>query len=141
MKKLITTLAITITLFTTAFAGDENAKNEIEKAFTQRFTGAQNVTWIPGNDYYKASFTYNGNWMNAYYGKSAELLGLTRNILSTQLPFFLQTNLKKKYSGYWITDLFELTDDYGFKYFITLKNADETIILESSNGTNWQTRK
>ena len=139
MKKVLITLTMTIALMTSVFAGDEKVKTEIEKAFTSRFNGAQNVTWIPGNDYYKASFTYNGNWMYAYYDKSAALIGLSRNILSTQLPFFLQSNLKRKYSQYWITDLIEVTDDHAFRYYITLQNADKKITLVSSGGLNWKT--
>ncbi|HEX7845274.1 MAG TPA: hypothetical protein VF476_05685 [Chitinophagaceae bacterium] len=68
---------------------------------------------------------------------SATISAVLENILSTELPLFLQKSLKKNYENYWITDLFRLTGDEGVCYYITLKNADETLILESRYQGNW----
>lgn len=137
MKKLIITMTMIITFITSAVAGDEKIRNEVQKAFTSRFSGAKHVTWKNGIDYYKATFNYNDNWMYVYYSKDAELMAEGRNLLFTQLPFYLQNNLKSRYSDYWITELFELSNDDGFRYYITLQNAEHSIILKSSNGGSW----
>ena len=137
MKKVIVTLTLLITMMTSSFANDEKVRSEVVKSFTSKFNSAREVTWTTGSTYYRAAFIYNGNWMYAYYNKSAELLGLRRNIVSTQLPFYLQDNLKKNFAAYWITDLFELSDEDGYRYYVTLQNADKTRILVSEDGSGW----
>lgn len=138
MKKLMITLAMIVTLMISAFANDEKVGNEILKSFNNKFSGAQEVTWIRGKDYYKASFNYNGMWMIAYYNKASELMGVARHISSRQLPLYLQNNLRNKYSDFWITELFEYSNKESFRYYMTLENADKTITLKSSNGTDWE---
>ncbi|MEP7376377.1 MAG: hypothetical protein ABI675_23470 [Chitinophagaceae bacterium] len=138
MKKIMITMAMMVTLITGAFAGEEKIKPEVLDAFNNKFTSAQDVTWMAGSDYYKAAFNYNGAWLFAYYNATAKLLRLTRNISSTQLPFPLQAGLKKKYADYWITDLVEESTVKGFSYYITLGKADQKIILKSKNGGDWE---
>ena len=138
MKKIMITIAMMLALLTTAFAGEENVKAEILTAFKEKFSTAQEVSWNAGKMYAEATFLFNGNWMTAHYNDRAELIGVSRNITSSQLPYYLQNNLKKNYSGYWITDLFELSNSTGFSHYVTLKNADEEIVLESLNGKNWK---
>jgi hypothetical protein len=51
----------------------------------------------------------------------------------------LQTGLKKDYSNYWISDLFEVSNSDGTGYYITLENADSKVVLKSTGGDNWKT--
>lgn len=60
------------------------------------------------------------------------------NILSTQLPARLKSSIKKKYSDYWITDLYKCTTEGKVCYYITLENADQKLKLNTSHGSNWQ---
>jgi hypothetical protein len=138
MKKIMITLAMMLTLITVAFAGEGSVKAEVLQAFKTKFTGAKEVNWSAGKQYAEASFLYNDTWLTAYYNDKAELIGVSHNISSGQLPFFLQNNLKKNYAGYWITDLFELSNQDGFSYYVTVRNADEEVVLESLNGRTWQ---
>lgn len=138
MKKIIITLAAIMTLSLCAFAGEENVRPEVLKAFQSKFETAQDVEWKAGSNYYKANFTYNGYRLVAFYNSDAELLGITRYIVSAQLPLYLQNKIKSKYQNYWITDLFELSNAAGFIYYITLENADQKIILKSEYGSDWQ---
>ena len=131
-------LAMMITLTTSAFAGNEKVKPEILEAFKNQFASAQEITWLVGSNYYKAAFTCNGAWMFAFYNTEAEFLGTVRHISSTQLPFYLQSNLKKNYARYWITDLFELSNEEGTRYYITLQDADQKIVLRSGYGSGWE---
>jgi len=64
-------------------------------------------------------------------------MAVTRNIVSSQLPVNLLTNLKKYYSTTWITDLFELSSENQDCYYITLENADSKVTLRS-NGDSWE---
>ncbi|MGZ8517547.1 MAG: hypothetical protein ACXWWD_09360 [Chitinophagaceae bacterium] len=65
---------------------------------------------------------------------------MTRNISSLELPISLQTNLKNNYSKYWISDLFEISNNEGTSYYITLENADSKIVLKSDSN-KWNTFK
>jgi hypothetical protein len=55
-----------------------------------------------------------------------------------QLPISLQTSLKKQCGDLWISDLFEVANDQGTSYYVTLENADTKIVLKSS-GSDWTT--
>jgi hypothetical protein len=137
MKKLMIALAIVFSISPAAFAGKEKVKPGVLNAFRNRFGDVGEVKWTAGLNYYRAAFIYQGSWMHAYYNKEAELVGMTRNLSITQLPVSLQSSLKTRYPGYWITGLLELSGDEGYGYYLTIQNADTRIILESKNGYDW----
>jgi hypothetical protein len=57
------------------------------------------------------------------------------------LPISLQSSLKKGYEGYWISDLFEVSNNEGTNYYITMENADSKVVLKSTSGGNWNNFK
>lgn len=59
------------------------------------------------------------------------------NILSSQLPPALQTDIKKDYKDYWITQLSEEGKGRHPEYFMTLENADQIVKLRSRNSAAW----
>ena len=63
--------------------------------------------------------------------------GAERNILSSQLPGALLTDIKKEYKDYWITECSEKDKRKKADYFITLENADSIVQLRSSDSENW----
>lgn len=134
------TLAIAISSFA-VFAGEENVNNNVLTSFSKDFAGASEVKWTTGSEFYKATFVYNSQSVMAYYTTDGELLGLTRYISSLDLPFNLQTNLKKEYTDYWISDLFEVSNNDGTNYYITLEKADAKVVLQSANGSKWSVYK
>lgn len=142
MKKIITMLVLaSILIANTAFAKEKESINEkIQSAFKEEFSQATLVNWSKSDNYYKAEFTLHNDVMTAYYNESAELMGVTRNLLSIDLPITLQFSLKKDYDNYWISDLFEFSrkDDNG--YFVTIENADTKIVLQSE-GSVWKLYK
>ena len=73
---------------------------------------------------------------NAMFSDSAKESSV-HNILSTQLPSALSKNIKKEYSGYWITELVEKDNNKKAAYFITLENADQVVKLSCDNTKNW----
>jgi len=146
MKKMIVTLAITISSLAT-FAGpighpslkaegEENVNQVVLSAFKEEFTTASEVTWTVGSNYYKAAFVYNEKHVFAFYNEEGELLAISRYVSPAEMPARLQSNLKKNYSDYWISDLFEVAGNDGSSYFVTIENADTKIILRST-GLNW----
>jgi len=136
MKKIIMILAVLIST-TSAFAGEENVTTKVLNAFKAEFNTAKDVEWTVGSNYYKAAFVYNEKHVFAFYNKEGELLGLTRYLSSDDLPLNLQNNLKKSYSKYWISDLFEVAKSDGTAYYITLEDADTKLILKASAESDW----
>jgi hypothetical protein len=68
-------------------------------------------------------------------------LGLTRYISPADLPLALQSDLKKSYDSYWISDLFEVSNDEGTTYYITLEDADTKKVLKATDGRSWHDYK
>lgn len=126
---------------TTAFAKEVTVKKEVLKAFQTEFTNASEVKWTIGETFYKAAFTMGSQHLFAFYSLDGELMGVTRNISTVQLPVYLQTSLKKNYSDKWVTELFEVSNADGTTYYLTLENADSKLILKSSDGGDWKVYK
>ena len=140
MKKIILTLAIALSSFA-IFAKDVKVSTAVLNAFASEFSEAKDVQWSTGAGFYKAAFVYNEQYMTAFYGFDGQMLGIARNISSLDLPLNLQASLKKDYSGRWISELFEVSNEEGTHYYITLEQADSKITLSSSNGSKWKVYK
>lgn len=131
-----------IAVGTTAFARDEETvSQQVLNNFKKEFVNAKDVNWQNSRDYVKATFSLNDQVMFAYYTPAGELIAITRNISSDKLPISLLTSLKKNYSEYWITDLFEAVSNGAGTYYITLQNADVEVILKSDEFGGWETFK
>jgi|GEM_PF-1686523 hypothetical protein len=61
-----------------------------------------------------------------------------RNILSSELPVSLQSDIKSTYAGYWITDLTEEGEGKHVKYNLTLENADQVVHLRAGKSAEWE---
>jgi hypothetical protein len=64
-------------------------------------------------------------------------MAITRNITTDALPVMLQSNLKKTMGNSWITNLFELSNEEGTSYYITIEDADTIVSLQSVNSKDW----
>ena len=147
MKKIITAIVAMFILTATAtFANDADKNNNVnvaervEKSFKKEFAAAEATSWTKINDIYKVQFTLNDQVMFAYLSAEGNLLGAYRNILSSQLPMSLMSKLKDDYSGYWVSELFELAKDNQTNYYVTIENGDQKIMLKSENANNWNIR-
>ena len=139
MKRIFFTLTMALSLISfSSFAGDDNGVSDhVIKAFQHSFNTAKQVTWTVSDDYFKADFQLNGQAVAAYYNPDGNLIGVTRNISSLQLPITLQASLKRSYDGYWISDLFEMANEEGTTYYITVENGDTKTILKSTTDGEW----
>jgi hypothetical protein len=116
MKKIIIMLAITISSLA-VFAGEENVNSRVLNAFSREFSGAKDVKWTTNETYSKASFVYNGQYVYAFYQLDGELMAMTRNISSIDLPIKLQSGLKKD------------TKATGYRTFLKYPAAMELVII------------
>ena len=140
MKRLLVTLTIALSFISlSSFANDEVSPSAI-KSFNSSFKNATEVKWTITDDYFKADFALNGQYVSAFYDTDGKMIALTRNISSLQLPIALQADLKKGYDAYWISDVVEVANEVGTSYYITLETADTQLILKSE-GDSWNNFK
>jgi hypothetical protein len=148
MKPTILSLATVLIMSLSAFAGgtggtdkNDGRNNEINKlavkAFNKDFVSARDISWEQKENFVRVTFTMNDQVMFAYYNNNGDLRAVVRNIVSDQLPISLLTQLKSDYSGFWITDLFEMASDDQTTYYVTLENADKKIVLNSVDASDW----
>lgn len=143
MKQTILAMAMMLMAgLTSAFAkNDEGVNKQVQTSFSKDFNSASNVSWIVSKDFTKATFSMNNQIMFAYYDQNGELIATARNILSEQLPINLMSSLKRGYSDYWISELFEMDRDGVAAYYVTLENGDETMVLKSNSLNDWSLYK
>jgi hypothetical protein len=143
MKRLVLTLTIALSLISfSSFAKDDVVVTPAAlQSFKNSFKTATEVNWSAGDNFYKADFSMNGQYVSAYYDAEGYMIALTRNISSLNLPITLQASLKNNYSQYWISELFEVANEEGTAYYITLENADTKMVMKSSSGSDWSTYK
>jgi hypothetical protein len=140
MKFLLVALTAVFSLFSTSSnAKDVKVSSVVLQSFNSSFENASEVKWSASNNYYKAEFNFNGQYISAYYEAGGCMIAATKNITSVQLPFSLQQSLKKNSENFWISELFELNDDSGTSYYVTLENGDTKVVLKSNSTRGWET--
>lgn len=140
MKKSILSLALMLMIgLSSTFANNaEGVNQKVISSFKKDFANAKDVKWESSKEYVKATFNMNGQILFAYYSETGEMLAMTRNILSSQLPINLLNDLKKEYSSFWITDLFEMASGDETAYYVTLESAENILVLKSTNASKWE---
>jgi hypothetical protein len=144
MKKIILAWAVLlISGLTGAFANkSEDVNQQALASFKHDFSTAKDVKWQEQKDYIKATFSLNEQVMYAFYNRQGDLLGVMRHVISSQLPLNLLMDLKKTYlTGYWISDVIEMSVDGQTKYYVSLENGDQTLILKAEGDGEWRTHK
>jgi hypothetical protein len=133
---LATALILTVGI-SSSFATPSNDLDNIQASFRKDFRQVELLETNVTKDYTKLTFKMNGMVLFAFYSGNGELLAVTHNITSTQLPLQLLIKLRRDYAGYWISDLFEYNANGSSSYFLTLENADSKVTLRSNDG-NWE---
>jgi hypothetical protein len=141
MNKIILSIATVLMMGLSAFAAknDETDVNQLAvRSFHKDFVNAKNIRWEQKTGYVKVEFTINDQVLYAYYNNDGQMTAIVRNIVSDQLPISLLTSLKRDYTGFWISDLFEIASDDQTSYYVTLENADKKIVLRSIGIDTWE---
>ncbi len=137
MKKLKTFLvAATVLLATSAFAsaGPEKVSPKVKAEFEKSFTGAVNVNWQKNEDYHFASFILNSNELSAAYNENGELMGVSREIATTQLPITVALAISDKYQGYDVAKtVTELNYEGQTSYFVVVENSKQVLKLKCNS--------
>jgi hypothetical protein len=140
MKKMILSLAAVMMMGFSVFANGSNdvVTQEARDAFKKDFATASNIKWEQKNNFLKATFSLNGQFLTAYYFTNGDLQAVVRNITSDQLPINLITSLRRDYTDFWITDLFEISSDNQTTYYVTIESSDRKIVLKSESLSSWE---
>ena len=140
MKKMILSLATVMMMGFSVFANgnDDVATPEARDAFKKDFATASNIKWEQRNNFLKATFSLNGQILTAWYYTNGDLQAVVRNITSEQLPISLLTGLRKDYTAFWISDLFEVSSDNQTTYYVTIEDSDKKIVLKSDGLASWE---
>jgi hypothetical protein len=138
MKKQILT-AIAAILLTTSITFAKNSNpvpDQIAKELTKEFENASNVAWKATPNFYKASFTFDNQSLDAFFAFDGRLIGVSRTISVEQLPMTLIKAAAQKGAAKEITELFELLTDRGTEYFITFGTGKDQKTFKSG-GSSW----
>lgn len=135
---IIMALFLTIGISSSFASTKDNGKGQVTASFKKDFRNAEILGYEAHPKFTKVTFRMNDIVLFAFYSDKGELLAVIRNILSSQLPIQLMMDLKSNYSGYWISELFELNGDGENYYYVTLENADSKITLRSTNSSDWE---
>jgi len=143
MKRSAHKIALSIALLLTigvmsSFATPTDKSDLIKASFQKDFKKAEIIGLETTNSYNKLTFKMNDMVLYAFYSDNGDLLAVTRNIRSTQLPIQLLLDIKRDYANYWISDLFEFNGDGVNSYYVTLENADTAVTLRANGSENWQ---
>ncbi|HMH23419.1 MAG TPA: hypothetical protein VK563_16650 [Puia sp.] len=123
---------------TTAPASKDEVTGEVKASFKKEFKNAEVINWDVSSKFTKVTFRMNDMVLFAFFSDNGQLLAVTRNIRSNQLPMNLMMSLKKNYSDYWITDLFEINGDDQNCYYVTLETADTKLVMRSIDNEKWE---
>jgi hypothetical protein len=115
----------------------DEVSGDIRVSFQRNFRQAQILSTEVHKAFTKLTFRMDGLIMSAFYSEGGELLAVTHNIVSTQLPLGLLMSLKNDYSNYWVTELFEFNGDDQDCYYVSLESSDSKLTLRS-NGDHWE---
>jgi hypothetical protein len=119
-------------------ASTEDVPVEAKISFQKEFKNAQVISWDVSRKFIKVTFKLNDMVLFAFYSGNGQLLAVTRNILSSQLPINLVRELRQNYSNFWVTDLFEINGDEQNCYYITLENSDSKVVMRSIDNEKWE---
>jgi hypothetical protein len=140
MKSIFILLTVLASI-TNSYAADEPQVSKAAMAsFQITFTTATDVKWSIGDNFFRADFELNGQYASAYFDEEGVLMATARNISSLQLPIALQASLKKEYGNYWVSELFEVSNEDGTQYYVTVENADTKLVLRSVTN-EWKSYK
>ena len=138
MKKLFLSIAIILTVFSTAFAKYPDVVNSrVAASFVKDFHNVSNVRWSSTRNYIVAIFEMDSQTKFAYYDYQGNLAAVVQHMLTSSLPEDLHADIKKNYSNYWVSELFQVTNEQGIHYYIQLKNADQTLVLTTQGTGSW----
>ena len=138
MKKIILSTVILLSLLGSSFANrPDNITDRAAASVHKDFYKASEIRSEVINGHVRVTFCQDNETKYAYYDFQGNLIGVVQHILTSSLPDDLREDIRKHYSNYWVTELFQVTTDEGVYYYLQLTNADENIVLSTEGTYGW----
>lgn len=139
MKKIIFSLLVMVSVFTTTSFAQDKTPNVVINALEHNFTGVKQASWAKVSNLYKAEFIYQETILSAFFNTDGDLVATGRDVEITQLPIDLQLELKKNYSNYTVSKSFEVDMQGEATYYLVLESATKRLQLQSTSFGYWET--
>lgn len=134
MKQLLMTLVLFGAFTAQSSALPEKKIQPILHAVKTRFADASQLNLTEANNMYSVDFTLYGQYVTAFYSKDGKFLSYKKNIATYNLPVVLQAPVRRKYTQYWVSELYEISGKQAVTYYVTLENANTRLVYKSLNG-------
>ncbi|MBN8853952.1 MAG: hypothetical protein BGO55_10470 [Sphingobacteriales bacterium 50-39] len=131
MKKVTIIALMVITIASSAFAGDNNALDfKGADAFKKSFPQATEVSYTVKKDFTEVNFTWHSLKLQAFFDRTGNYIGLSREISVKDLPLSYVININKEYKGFDITEAIEFDhSENGLSYYVTVIKEDRKYVL------------
>ncbi len=131
-------LAILAAVFivTSAFASGEENKTKAAVSLKRTFTNAEDVQWKITDNYIKASFKWNNQFITVFYNNDGETIAESRVIEIANLPLRAQQYLNNNYAEHEIGEVIEYNStDAGLCYYAeVMKDGKKKILKIQTDG-------
>lgn len=136
MKKIFLSLVLFLSVAgVTAFASGRVTK-EAESSFRKEFPSAEVLNWSQVGDYLQAVFILNGHRTIAYFREDGQFAGSMRSIFFDQLPLAASKAIDNKYKSADVIEIYEITNDEGTSYKISLNSEGKSYKLKVDGNGN-----
>ncbi len=147
MKKIIMLAAVIVTVCLTNLQAQKSAPvtAAVAESFSNEFKNATNVRWIKvGASLFQSRFYYKQEYCLAYFDAEGQMILSGRKIAFDITPVAvkkatekIRSNSEKNHELLDITEVYELNDTEGTRYFINLESESRSMsIMAYGNGTS-----
>ena len=131
MKNLLLTGLLSVGIFASAFAIDESKISVIVREnFKEDFKGIENVEWSIKPNFVKASFTYKGEAMDAFYDFNGKKIGTSHHVTMNSLPLSARKKIANKYPNHRVTEAIEFNGQEEDSFYVSLENEKESLVIK-----------
>ena len=144
MKKICLSISFMLAIaIANAAANDPTeVSKEVQEAFKKEFPGSVVLSWNSVGEYSRATFLLDGHRTDAYFSEDGYLHGCVRYLFFNQLPLAAMTAVEKRYKAADVIEVYEITNDEGTAYRITLDSQEKRFRIKiDANGNITQSEK
>lgn len=130
-KKVTFIALMVITIASSAFAGNNNALDfKGADVFKRTFPQASEVSYTVKKEFTEVNFTWHSLKLQAFFDRTGNYIGLSREISVKDLPLSYIMNINKEYKGFDITEAIEFDhSENGLSYYVTVIKEDRKYVL------------
>jgi opacity protein-like surface antigen len=135
MKKILLAATLLVALTSAAFADGKNSNAKLLNDLKTAFKGSNQSAWQTTESYKKASFTFNGTSVRAYFDiETEDLIGFGISVNVNDLPQGTAENISRKYQGWEISAAIMFIDATGRStYYAQVDKNGHSLALRVSD--------